>query len=180
MLPFTKIMWSAFLDYVQKSNFAATYISPMKLLFSFTILILAHTALKAQHGSIQAQETIEKFFKGLNSQDTALISTTLFEEVELATVVYGSKPVKVESVEHFLKGVYRSRGMDLEERITSYEILLDEGMAIVWAPYRFYVNGQLSHCGVNAFTLILTDKGWRILSIIDTRRKENCHPEEQD
>ena len=152
----------------------------MKLVLSFVLLILATTTLLAQHGNLQAEETIKKFFKGLNSQDTGLIRTTLFEEVELATVVYGSKPVKVESVEHFLQGVYRSRGMDLGERITSYEVLLDEGMAVVWAPYRFFVNGQLSHCGVNAFTLVLTDQGWRILSIIDTRRKENCHPEDQD
>lgn len=146
--------------------------------FLSALLLLISVALNAQHGRQQALETAEKFFEGLNTKDTAMIRSTLFEEVELATVVKGSKPVKVESVDHFMQSVARSKDMDLEERVSNYEILMDEEMAIVWAPYRFYVNGQLSHCGVNALTLVLTDQGWRIHNIIDTRRKENCHPEE--
>jgi len=27
-------------------------------------------------------------------------------------------------------------------------------MAIAWTPYTFYFNDQLSHCGVNVFSLI--------------------------
>ena len=132
----------------------------------------------AQSGAQEARILVETFFKGLNSQDTAIIKRTLHKNVELATVVKGTQPVKVESLEEFLIGVHRSEGMPLEERITEYQVLIDEGMAIVWAPYRFYVNDQLSHCGVNAFTLVLTEKGWKIHSIIDTRRRENCHPAE--
>ena len=138
--------------------------------------MLIPTVILAQHGQDQAKDMVEKFFEGLNAKDTGLIRSTLYKDVELATVVKGSKPVKVESVEHFLESVARTKDMDLEERISNYEIMMDEEMAIVWAPYRFYVNGQLSHCGVNALTLILTEKGWRIHNIIDTRRKENCHP----
>ena len=144
--------------------------------FLSVVLLLLSASLFGQHGRQQALETAEKFFKGLNTKDTALIRSTLFEEVELATVVKGSKPVKVESVDHFMQSVAKSREMDLEERVSSYEIMMDEEMAIVWAPYRFYINGQLSHCGVNALTLVLTERGWRIHNIIDTRRKENCHP----
>jgi hypothetical protein len=148
----------------------------MKFCFSVLLMMLIPAVLLAQHGQDQAKDMVEKFFEGLNAKDTGLIRSTLYKDVELATVVKGSKPVKVESVEHFLESVARTKDMDLEERISNYEIMMDEEMAIVWAPYRFYVNGQLSHCGVNALTLILTEKGWRIHNIIDTRRKENCHP----
>ena len=150
----------------------------MKITLSAFLLLFLTFPLAAQHGSDQAREVVERFFEGLNGKDTAVIRTTLFDDVELETVVKGSKPVKVESVDHFLQSVARTKEMDLEERITSYEVMMDEGMAIVWAPYRFYINEQLSHCGVNAFTLILTDEGWKIHTIIDTRRKENCHPVE--
>jgi hypothetical protein len=35
-------------------------------------------------------------------------------------------------------------------------------IATVWAPYDFWIDGKFSHCGVDAFDLIKTDKGWRI------------------
>lgn len=47
-------------------------------------------------------------------------------------------------------------------------------LATVWAPYAFYLDGRLSHCGVNAFQLIRRPQGWRIVSLIDTRRTEGC------
>lgn len=35
-------------------------------------------------------------------------------------------------------------------------------LAVVWLPYDLYVNGQWSHCGVDAFTLVKTGAAWRI------------------
>ena len=146
----------------------------MKITAVCLILSLFSISLSAQEDTRGAQEVVENFFQGLNSHDTSLIRSTLYEDVELATVVKGSRPVKVESVDHFLKAIHDSKDLDIEERIRSYEIMQDEGMAVVWAPYEFFVNQQLSHCGVNAFTLILTEEGWKVHSIIDTRRREDC------
>lgn len=146
----------------------------MKILFALNLIVILSFTAHGQHGKAEAKLVVEEFFSGLNAKDTSVIRSTLYEDIELATVVDGSRPVKVESVDRFLESVYKSHGMDLEERISSYQVLMDEGMAVVWAPYKFFVNDQLSHCGVNAFTLILTDQGWKIHRIIDTRRKENC------
>jgi hypothetical protein len=44
-------------------------------------------------------------------------------------------------------------------------------MAHAWTPYEFYINGKLSHKGVNAFTLYKDDGQWKIVHLIDTRRK---------
>ena len=62
--------------------------------------------------------------------------------------------------------------MKFEERLLSFEIRIDGSMAHVWTPYEFYINGTLSHVGVNAFTLILENKQWKIVHLIDTRRKK--------
>jgi hypothetical protein len=45
-------------------------------------------------------------------------------------------------------------------------------MANVWTPYEFYINEKLSHIGVNSFTLLLENNIWKIVHIIDTRRKK--------
>ena len=63
---------------------------------------------------------------------------------------------------------------DLDERLTAIDIRIDGDMATAWTPYKFYYKGNFSHCGVNALQLIKTAAGWKIWSIIDTRRKEGC------
>jgi hypothetical protein len=57
------------------------------------------------------------------------------------------------------------------EKIVSYTIQVDGTMAVAWTPYEFYKNGILSHTGVNVFTLFKKDDSWKIIYIIDTRRK---------
>jgi len=47
-------------------------------------------------------------------------------------------------------------------------------MATVWAPYKFYYKGTFSHCGVDMFQLVRMKGGWKIVYLIDTRRKEPC------
>jgi hypothetical protein len=62
-----------------------------------------------------------------------------------------------------------------EERILSYNIQVDGSMAHAWTPYEFWFNEKFSHCGVNSFQLFKEGDEWKILSIMDTRRKEGCH-----
>ncbi len=47
-------------------------------------------------------------------------------------------------------------------------------MANAWTPYEFWYNGNFSHCGVNSFQLIKKDEKWKIIYLVDTRRKEGC------
>ena len=60
------------------------------------------------------------------------------------------------------------------EKLLSYIINVDENLAIVWTPYEFYFNEIFRRCGVNAFQLFFNGEQWKIISIIDTRRKDNC------
>jgi hypothetical protein len=61
-----------------------------------------------------------------------------------------------------------------DERISFETIRIDGPLAIVWTPYKFYFNGQFSHCGVNSFHLVRLNGSWKIHFLIDTRRKEPC------
>ena len=61
--------------------------------------------------------------------------------------------------------------MKFEERILEYKIESDNFLAHVWTPYEFYLNGKLSHKGVNSFTLIKENEKWKIVHVIDTRNK---------
>ena len=59
-----------------------------------------------------------------------------------------------------------------DERIQFDMVRIDGPLAIVWAPYRFYYNGKLTHCGIDSFQLLRVGGVWKILYIVDTRRKD--------
>ncbi|HUH33176.1 MAG TPA: hypothetical protein VLZ28_04430, partial [Daejeonella sp.] len=60
-------------------------------------------------------------------------------------------------------------------RITFDQVLIDDNLASVWTSYQFYIGDKFSHCGVNSFQLVKGKEGWKIVYLIDTRRKENCN-----
>jgi hypothetical protein len=61
-----------------------------------------------------------------------------------------------------------------DERIEFNDIKIDGPMASIWMPYQFYRGENFSDCGVNSFQLYKAEKGWKIIYLVDTRRKKNC------
>lgn len=59
-----------------------------------------------------------------------------------------------------------STGARLTERGFRPEVRISGPLAMVWLPYDFYVDNKWSHCGVDAFTLLKTTKGWRIATVV--------------
>lgn len=56
-------------------------------------------------------------------------------------------------------GTLTERGFDSQVRVSG-------PLATVWVPYDLYLNGQWSHCGVDAFTLLKVGARWRIASMV--------------
>ncbi|WP_246454821.1 nuclear transport factor 2 family protein [Hyunsoonleella aquatilis] len=67
-----------------------------------------------------------------------------------------------------------------EERLLDYSIQIDGNMANVWTPYEFWFNGEFSHCGVNSFQLFNDGGQWKIIYMIDTRRRSTCDVETEN
>ena len=104
----------------------------------------------------------------LNAFSADAIMQTIQDKPEGTTI--GSN-----SVADFAKSIGSvPEGTSLDERITDYQINVDGNMATAWTPYQFYLNGNFSHCGVNSFQLVKLEGKWKIVYIIDTRRKEAC------
>lgn len=56
-----------------------------------------------------------------------------------------------------------------EVRAQSTKVLLDpNGMAVVWVPYVFYLDGVRHHCGVESWTLFRMNGAWKIINFADT------------
>jgi hypothetical protein len=138
------------------------------------LLLLLLFSFSGQAQKEQVQKTIETFFEGFHDKDTIKIKSTCSDTMILQSIMESAKGNKLsnESPSEFYKSIATIPAeMKFEERLLSYNIQVDGTMAHVWTPYEFYINGKLSHKGVNAFTLFLDGNSWKIIHLIDTRRK---------
>lgn len=60
------------------------------------------------------------------------------------------------------------------ERMWDSQVLAEDGIAMVWAPYDLHVDGEFSHCGVDLFSLIKTEAGWKIADITYSVKQDSC------
>jgi hypothetical protein len=132
-----------------------------------------------QEDEEDALRAVQAFLDAINNRDTAAYRALVLAEVKnLIIVPQGDSIVyRWRSTEESVDNL-GSEGPDLHERIWEAQVRVNGPIADVWSPYDFYVDGEFSHCGIDAFQLVRTDAGWRIGAIAYTviREKEECPP----
>ncbi len=127
----------------------------------------------------KARQIIDTFFDGFHKGDTLLIKSVMGNEVVMQTAFTnkeGNNLLRTEEASSLLNAIANRTGdQKWEERLLDYKVQIDGNLAHVWTPYEFWFNDSFSHCGANAFTLAKTDDGWKIIHLIDSRRKESCN-----
>jgi hypothetical protein len=138
----------------------------------FVLLVVFSSSLYSQNEEVK--DVIVTFFNGFHSKDSTIIKSVCAENMILQSIAESSKgsQIKNQSPQDFYRSIATIPvNMKFEERLLDYSIQVDGAMAHVWTPYEFYVNNKFSHKGVNAFTLFKDNGLWKIVYLIDTRRK---------
>jgi hypothetical protein len=65
-------------------------------------------------------------------------------------------------------------GRAYRERYWSPTVMIRGGIAVVWAPYEFWVDGETSHCGVDVFDFVKIDGEWLVSNSMWTVEPEAC------
>lgn len=133
--------------------------------------LLFMQSIFAQEGDVK--KTIQVFFEGMHNRDTLKIKSVC-KDIVLQSISGTNKGtiLKKENTDDFFKSIASIPvDMKIEERLLDYKIQIDGSLAHVWTPYEFYINGKLSHKGVNSFQLFKENDIWKIIYIVDTRRK---------
>lgn len=135
---------------------------------------LTPEALEAQ-AEADALAAVEQVFEGMRRADPAMVRAVFAADARFSMVDTRRSPpgVGVQDVQGWLDAIGESDG-SWDERIYDVQVLVDGDMASVWAPYTFYLNGAVSHCGINSIELLHDGRGWKITQISDTRRSEDC------
>lgn len=123
------------------------------------------------------KDLVQTFFHAMSTSDTTLLKNICSEDLSLQstfTARNGNPVLKNEKFEDFLLAISTPKKEVWDERITNLIVQVDDNLGHAWMDYHFYIDITFSHCGINSFQFIKTMDGWKILSIIDTRRKDPC------
>ena len=133
--------------------------------------------LHAQLEEERVKLPVMQLFDGMRQSDTAMIRAAFMKTASLHSVVKNKKGETVftsETLDNFIEIIGKPHSEIYDERIEFETIKIDGNMAIAWTPYKFFVGEKFSHCGVNVFLLVKVEGEWKIQTITDTRRKDDC------
>lgn len=68
----------------------------------------------------------------------------------------------------------RDDGRSYRERYWSPTVMIRGDIAVVWAPYEFWLDGETSHCGVDVFDFVKLDGVWRVSNSMWTVEPDAC------
>ncbi len=151
----------------------------MKLLLSILCLLISTVSFSQNEFSeADARQVVDTFFDGFHEGDTLKMRSVMMPTVLMQTVFTdkeGKSHVKDGDADNLINAIAKRPETDKwDERLLDYIVQIDGNLAHVWTPYEFWFNDEFSHCGANAFTLAKTDDGWKIVHLIDSRRKASC------
>ena len=154
----------------------------MKRLFSILALLAFFKMSDAQNmqnasDTAAIKQTMNTFCDAFRKGDSTLLRSTLLKGAVLQSIANdenGAGKLSTKTSDDFVKQVGTPHPQVFDERIVFSAIKIDGNLASVWTPYKFYLGDQFHHCGVNAFQLIRTSDGWKVLYIVYTIRKDNC------
>ena len=124
----------------------------------------------------EVMEPIHAMFRAMEIGDSSLARSVFHYDARLVRLPDSIVDFRVDTatVDRFLASIGGERDESWEEPIWDWEVRIDNNLASVWTKYAFYRDGTFSHCGVDAFLMSRVPEGWKILSLVYSRRQEGC------
>lgn len=142
-------------------------------------LLISSSSFAQDSDEKDVKKTVIKFFDAFHKQDSIAIKELVSKDLKLQSIrksKEGFTQLRNEEFSAFLKSIVSiPKDQKFEEKLLDFKIRVDGDMANAWTPYEFWFNGKFSHCGVNSFQLVKLEGVWKIIYLIDTRRREGCN-----
>ena len=129
----------------------------------------------AQSEKEAVMTTVQTFFSAMSARDTSLTRALFLPEGQYFSIKEDSSHVSIRNTTRaeYVNSLASSSDHWLE-KMREPEVLIHDRVAILWTKYDFYRNGKWSHCGVDAFSLLKTAQGWKIVGFIYTVEHIDC------
>jgi hypothetical protein len=122
-----------------------------------------------------ARAAVDQMFEGMRTASPDMVRAVFAQDARFAVLDGRDGPmvVRAQPVDGWINAIGRSGG-SWNEQIYDVEVRVDGAMASVWAPYTFYLDGVISHCGINSIELLRDADGWKVTQVSDTRSENDC------
>ncbi|HMI79997.1 MAG TPA: hypothetical protein VK484_14455, partial [Ferruginibacter sp.] len=127
----------------------------------FTAIFITGSTVFAQSAEDSVKTVVNNLFTAMKDADAALLKSVFADSAILQTITKnkaGETLIKNEEIAGFIDFVSKAAKGAADEQISFGSIKIDGDLASVWTPYKFYYNGNFSHCGVNSFQLVRLKK----------------------
>jgi hypothetical protein len=120
-------------------------------------------------------EKVNQFFESLEKQDTNLFKSIIHPNGETWAVKAEADSIRI-SVRSFADRLKKfiNPAYVIQERALDVEIKIHKQVAMAWVPYELDISGTFSHCGVDIFTLVKGNDGWKIATLTFTMEPHGC------
>lgn len=121
-------------------------------------------------------ESVQQFFETMTARDAEGARTVLDPEGDFVSVRWdenGERIVQRSSLGDYIEGL-STMPQTIVERYWDAEVRIQGPIATVWTPYDLYVDGEFSHCGIDAVQLLENDGRWVITGGTYTVEREGC------
>jgi hypothetical protein len=118
---------------------------------------------------------VQQFFDSMTARDEVAAAETLIIEGQFMSAREGANgpATRATPLATYVEGLTLGTSRQ-EERMWDPVVMVRGGIAMVWTPYDFHTNDQLTHCGIDVFSLLKTRDGWRIAGVTYTVEPDGC------
>ncbi len=143
-------------------------------LFLATLLTVAPRTI-ARSDKEEVLKTINELFKTMEARDGAAIRVLFAPDGRLVSTSRhdNTQTTRVLTPDAFAKLAAETKEPYIERMIDA-EVRVSGDLATVCGRYDFHVGEKLTNCGMNAFQLIRTADGWKIIHIASTIETKGC------
>jgi ketosteroid isomerase-like protein len=151
------------------------------LIFSIIAIFSISVSAQKADDSKDALSTVNSMFAEMAAHNPAGIIALYTSEAQLAAAIKnkeGKSVIRTFAVEAFSKN-FAEKKNEIKEEMYAPDVKVFGDLALVYGRYVFFIDGKISHCGVNAFHLVRTDAGWRIAGASTTIEPQGCTEQEK-
>jgi len=151
----------------------------MKLLTAISLMTLTAIAFGQQGATDEEREevlsVIRTFFAGMTAKDVEGMRRIMTENGKLYGYREQADGLTIVELTHseYLGSLAQRDGTPVE-RFWTPTVMVQDRLATVWTPYDFYSDGVFSHCGINNFSMLKTNDGWKIAGVVFSMQQDDC------
>ena len=143
----------------------------------FLLIALVSPSIVAQekhpeHDAVMV--VVDRFFEALNTDNQVLIASISIDGAHNYSIREKSDSTFELRSRQQNNAELAPNAAEYTERYWDEIVLVNDLMAVFWAPYDFYIDGMFSHCGVDVFDLVKLNGQWKMANSMYTVIRTGC------